>query len=259
MGRLLDQLRFPALICTVSFCVATTSWAQPANQSKKSTTNSAGAMQKQENKSANQPKTASPKSQPNVSKERRAELMAFVKQHHPEIRPLLNSLQKSRPSQYQATLRQMDREVRSINSHKTRFPARYKKMLAHWVTKSQIKLLSARLALKKKLEEQQALEKQILRLIQKQQSLRTDILKLDIERTRKRLIGFESELKKIKNNGNADAQRQVELIKKRTAYLREQQQKSAAKKKTDKRKAGNNPADKNARNRDKDDSSQQLE
>ena len=46
---------------------------------------------------------------PPVTKQRRTELMTFVKAHHPEIRPLLNSLQKNRPTQYQAALRTLDR------------------------------------------------------------------------------------------------------------------------------------------------------
>ena len=169
----------------------------------------------------------------NISKERRAELMAFVKEHHPAIRPLLNSLQKTNPGQYQHALRTLDRDVKALQALQKRAPARYRMSLGYWVTKSKIKLLSAKLAIKKTFPEQQAIEKQIFTLIQKQQDLRIAIVTADIKTTEKRLEKYKSDLSKLNKNRTAEIQRQMDVIKNNSQRIRLSQQKAAdAKKKS---------------------------
>jgi phage-related protein len=181
---------------------------------------------------------------PKVSKERLEELKAFVKKHHPEIRPLLNSLQKSRPEQYEATMRTLDREVRNIQALEKRWPERYEKSLELWTTRSKITLLSAQLAIKKSLQEQQAIEKQIYSLIQKQHALRIEIVAADVKATRKRLERYEAELAKLKSNQKAEIERQMDVIKTNSQRIRLNQQKAVDARKANEGKKKTAPANK---------------
>jgi len=54
-----------------------------------------------------------------VSKERKAELMAFVKANHPELLPLLNQLQSKRQQQFHSALRTLDKNVKHLQSVET--------------------------------------------------------------------------------------------------------------------------------------------
>ena len=122
-----------------------------------------------EDKADSKPKAAKPsekKPLPLVNEKRSKELLVFVKQNHPEIIPLINSLKKNRKGQYNSAMRTLDREVRTLQSLKQRDPNRYTKSLDQWIVKSKIKLLSAQLAMKKTDSRKEALRKQIRSLIE---------------------------------------------------------------------------------------------
>ena len=209
-------------------------------------------------KKATDSKAADKKQQPNVSKERRDELMGFVKKHHPDLQPLLQSLQKTSPEQYKAAMRTLDREVKSLQALEKRAPQRYEKSLELWITKSKIKLLSAQLAIKETLPEQQAIEKQIFQLIAKQEDLRIASLAADTKTLESRLEKSKSDLKKLRENRKDEIQRQMDVIKNYSLRIRQNRLKEAnAKKKTpptqNKPSANKSSTDKKTKSRVKDD------
>jgi hypothetical protein len=240
-------------LCTTGFGQSdSTSTRAPVKPVQKNDNQGAG-----KNPAADQ-KAADKKPLPNVSNERSKELMAFVKEHHPELRPLLNSLQKTRPNQYQSTLRTLDREVRSLQNLESRSPERYKISLAHWITKSKITLLSAQLAIKKSLQEQQAIEKKIYELIQKQQDLQIEMVAFDTKFTEKRLAKYQADLAKLRENRTVEIQRRMDIIKNNSQRIRLAQQKAedAKKKEASTKKKPTNeqpPAIKKDKSRLKDD------
>ena len=55
-----------------------------------------------------------------LSEKRRAELLAFCEQHHQELLPLLKSLQKNRPAEFEKALRTLDREIKQLQVVKSK-------------------------------------------------------------------------------------------------------------------------------------------
>ena len=168
-----------------------------------------------------------------ISNERRTELMTFVKSNHPEIRPLLKMLQKSRPAKYQSTLRSLDREVRSLQNLQAKHPERYKVALEFWTVKSKISLLSARLATKKSKGEQQKIRNQLDVLIKKRIEIRKTEVQANIVRTTNQIERLKSQLERLNSqlgqvSGESDqvVQLEMERIDAAAKRLREARQKS---------------------------------
>lgn len=151
---------------------------------------------------------------PQVSNQRRAELMAFVKIHHAELRPLLASLQKNRPNKIQSVLRTLDREVKNLQTWEKRSPERYKKSLALWIVKSKIELLSAQLVVKKSNKARTALKNDLSNLITERHDMQVDLLTYDAELTKKRLEKLEDQLKTHRTNRGSEIQQQLTAITK---------------------------------------------
>lgn len=227
--RLRTTIHTCALLVCLGLCGS--GFAQSDKDSSKNRAQAKDSARPDAKKSAGQ-KPVDKKPAPNVSKERRAELMAFVKKHHPEIRPLFNSLQKTHPSQFQATLRTLDREVRNLQALENRWPEKYQKSLEYWTTKSKVRLLSAQLAIKNSLPEQQTIEKKIFQLIQKQYELRIAIIGMDVTAAESRLDKYKSELAKLKDNRESDVNRQMDLIRTNSQRIRQKQAAEAKKKST---------------------------
>lgn len=223
---------FSALVLA-GFC--TLSFAQdPANKasrrpepSAKNATQGEKAKRKSPAKPPrrNQPKAQTQKPAPDINKARRAEIMSFVKQHHPEIRPLLNTLRKNRPEQFASTLRTLDREVRSIQALESRAPERYKKVLAMWIARSKIRLLSAQLAVKTSDSEKRKLRKQIHSLIERHWNLRTQQLTSDIQLAEQRVERLNSQLSTLNTNRENDIKRQMDSITRNAKRISENQKK----------------------------------
>lgn len=71
------------------------------------------------------------------------ELFKFAHMHHPEITPLLRSLQKKRPNKFKQVMRRLDRDVRNLAQVKERSPEAYQMDLKAWINRSHIRLYSA--------------------------------------------------------------------------------------------------------------------
>lgn len=183
---------------------------------------------KANSRKATDKKSTDKKQLPTISKQRRVELMTFVRANHPELRPLLNSLEKRRPDQFQSALRTLDREVKVLQSQKQRAPARYKRSLEQWIVKSKIKLLSAQLALNKSEKEKSALRNRIKALITKQQDLKIEQTSSDIEQLTNRLRSLEGLLKELESNRENEIQMQLYSITKTAQRIQAAQKKAAA-------------------------------
>jgi len=92
-----------------------------------------------------------------VSKERKVELMAFVKANHPELLSLLNQLQSKRRHQFHSALRTLDKNVKHLQSVEKQSAGRYQHSLNIWKVSSRIHLLTAQLAIKKSDKEKASL------------------------------------------------------------------------------------------------------
>lgn len=82
-----------------------------------------------------------------VSAEREGELLEFVQQHHAELATLLKTLKTAQTKEYPAAISDLDREVRHLDQIRKRSPAQFDAELKVWVARSQVRLLSARMAM----------------------------------------------------------------------------------------------------------------
>ncbi len=162
---------------------------------------------------------------PALSNKRRAKLMEFVNAHHPEIRPLLNSLRKSRSGHYQSAIMALDRDVRNLQALEKRSPERYKRSLEQWTVKSKIKLMAAKLAVEKTLKNRTSIEVELKTLIERQHELRLEQTEYDLVAARKRVERLES----LKHN--LVSKRDQTLEKQRIAITKNAERILAAQKK----------------------------
>ena len=58
---------------------------------------------------------------------RRAELLKFCEEHHKELLPLLESLRKKRPAEFERALKTLDREINQLQAIKIKSIERYEK------------------------------------------------------------------------------------------------------------------------------------
>ncbi|MFT5301292.1 MAG: hypothetical protein ACI814_002095 [Mariniblastus sp.] len=172
-----------------------------------------------------------PKPLPTIGQERRSELIAFVNEHHPAIRPLLNSLRKNRPTDFQAAMRVLDREVKTIQNYKQRSPDRHKKLLDQWVIKSKIKLAAAQLSFKKTDKERAKLSNEIDRLINRQMDLRISLTIDDLTLYSKRMDRLTTQLQSLQDNRKTEILRQKSAIQKNADLIAADRKKSADEKK----------------------------
>ena len=146
-----------------------------------------------------------------VSKERKAELMAFVKANHPELLPLLNQLQSKRQQQFQTALRALDKNVKNLQAVKKRSPKRYQLSLDLWGVSSRIQLLTAQLAVTKSDKEKASIRKKLRSLFQQQSQLQRSQIKFNYDAAKKKYDRFAEQLK------NHDSQRDSDLARKMAA------------------------------------------
>ena len=210
---------------------------QKSNQAKKKTAQR--TKPKTESKSA---KLAA------VSAERRAELMDFVNLNHPEIRPLLKLLQKSRPMKYQSTMRTLDREVRTLQNVKAKHPERYDRALEFWTIKSKISLLSAQLAIKRSKKVQTNIEQELDVLIRKRLQIRKVDLEANAARLTAQLERVNSQLEQINGDENKVATRELKKISQQAERLRQTRQKARQAKKKKAKKSEDDNQEKKSTN-----------
>lgn len=146
----------------------------------------------------------------NVPAIRRAELLKFCEQHHKELLPLLESLRKSRPEEFERALRALDREINQLQMAKSK--DRYEKLLALWVLRSKIKLLSARLAVRSSKEQQDKTTTSLGKLIGQLQDLKIKQLNEERQTTRARLAKIGTQIDQLRSTREAEIKEQMETL-----------------------------------------------
>ena len=146
----------------------------------------------------------------NVPAIRRAELLKFCEQHHKELLPLLESLRKSRPEEFEKALRALDREINQLQMAKSK--DRYEKLLAQWVLRSNIKLLSARLAVRSSKEQQDKTTTSLGKLIGQLQDLKIKQLNEERQATRTRLAKIGTQIDQLRSTRDSEIKKQLDTL-----------------------------------------------
>lgn len=161
-----------------------------------------------------------------ITEKRRAELLNFCKQHHEELIPLLESLQKKRPAEFEKALRTLDREIKLLQMVKSK--ERYEKLLAQWVLRSKIKLLSARLAVRTSKEQRAKTTSSLSKLIGQLQDLKIKHLNEEREATKARLAKLSTQIDQLRSTRDAEIKKQIESFTKNAERIQAAQKAKAA-------------------------------
>jgi len=167
----------------------------------------------------------------NVPTIRRAELLKFCEQHHKELLPLLESLRKSRPEEFERALRTLDREINQLQMVKAK--DRYERLLAQWVLRSKIKLFSAKLAVRSSKEQQDKTSASLSKLIGQLQDLKIKHLNEERQATRARLAKIGTQIDQLRSTRDAEIKKQMDTFTKNAVRIQAAQKaKVAARKKS---------------------------
>jgi len=153
-----------------------------------------------------------------LSEKRRAELLAFCEQHHQELLPLLKSLQKNRPAEFEKALRTLDREIKQLQMVKSK--ERYEKLLAQWVLRSKIKLLSARLAVRTSKEQRAKTTAGLGKLIGQLQDLKIKHLNEEQQALRSRTAKIGTQIEQLRSTRDAEIKKQIDAFTKNAERIK---------------------------------------
>jgi len=154
---------------------------------------------------ANAAKNSAKKSSKNAAKvgpisaDREQELLQFVHEHHPELAELLDQLKPMNSAQYQAALKDLDRDVRRLEMVRKRGTSQSDVELNLWKSRSRIRLLAARLTTSADDE----LRSQLRAELQTLRKLELEVAQLDITATQQNLEKQQRKLKQLERRVSA--------------------------------------------------------
>lgn len=142
-------------------------------------------------------KNADSKSKTEISEQRKAHILAFVNEHHPELTKLLKKLENGKKKrQWLSALNGLNKTIKKLEGIKERNPDRYDSALEQWKLESRIKVVAAQLKHNDSKEGRAKLES----LIAKHIDFNIDRLKKDREQIRKRLKQMEKRISDAESN-----------------------------------------------------------
>lgn len=118
-----------------------------------------------------------------VDKAREAAVLAFAREHHPELVKLFRQLERNAPAEYAKAVAELDRDRDRLEKLRTRQPDRFDAALAEWKLSSRIRLVLARLSL----AADPKLEAELREMVRERAELRLAPLRAEKERLEKRL------------------------------------------------------------------------
>ena len=156
--------------------------------------------------------------------------MAFVKQHHPELIQILNTLKAGDPRGYQRAVRDLHRTSERLISIRERVPQRYDLELKIWKAKSR----SALLATRYKMTKDDSIRKELRSVVDSQIDLQLELLKRDVARHQERLDKLNKQMRDLNKARKQLVEKQVRVLtQQRKSRNDSKNKKSRRKSKTD--------------------------
>lgn len=148
-----------------------------------------------------------------ISKDRAEAAVRFARKHHPELAKLLEGLRKSNDRHYQAGLRALTRDAERLAKMGERQDERYPVSLELWKLESRIRLEIARLSM----SPDEDFEPRLRPLMEKRQTARVQLVKMERQRTAERLAKYDDELKTLQSRSDGLVGSEIERLKKMMA------------------------------------------
>jgi hypothetical protein len=155
-----------------------------------------------------QRRAASVESERPVSPEQESVALEFARQHHRELAGLLQQLKRSNPQRYENAVVELYRTSERLSRLQERSPERYESELEIWKLDSRIRLLAARASS----GETDAIRQEIKQLLLKRNRVRAAQLEADRERLQTRLERMSETIKRLRNESEETAERELERL-----------------------------------------------
>jgi septal ring factor EnvC (AmiA/AmiB activator) len=154
-------------------------------------------------------KATDKKLRPELSESELTLTMGFAAEHHPELARLLDHLKKSRPSEFQRAVRELNQQIQTLEKLREKNPARYAHQLELWKNDSQIRVLVAKWSR----TQDDELEQEIRGLLQQRRDLKLAQLKAEQQRLTEQMQKLE---KQIATLSDSQLEREWEQLAKKT-------------------------------------------
>ncbi len=135
-----------------------------------------------------------------VTPEREAAALSFVRQHHPELAGLLVHLKRGNSRQYEQAMRELFRTSERLAQFKERDSERYELELEIWKQESQIRLLVARMTMK---PNDPAMQEKLRAMLLDRVDLRIKRQRFERDRLAARLERLESDIDSLESERGA--------------------------------------------------------
>jgi len=138
------------------------------------------------------------------------EILAFAREHHPELADLLTSLKSMKPKEYQKALRQLNQTRQRLVRLKKASSDQYEFALSGWKLDSRIQLLAARMTM----SGDSALEEELKGLLSERLDVRVKELNAERQRLAARMETIDKSIGKIETDREKSLQAELARVKK---------------------------------------------
>jgi len=138
------------------------------------------------------------------------EILAFAREHHPELADLLTSLKSMKPKEYQKALRQLNQTRQRLVRLKKASSDQYEFALSGWKLDSRIQLLAARMTM----SGDSALEEELKGLLSERLDVRVKELTAERKRLAARMEAIDKSIGKIEADREKSLQAELARVKK---------------------------------------------
>lgn len=162
--------------------------------------------------------------------ERSQAVIAFAREHHPELADLLTGLEMTDAKQFETAIHDLERDVERLTRMKEKSTPQYDLSIRKWKYDSRIRLIVARLSM----NESSELEAELRSAVAERVALREQELRDELAQLRKRIESNEKQLKELDNSRDKVIDREVSLMRKSAGVARDRMKKQqTAVRKTD--------------------------
>lgn len=139
---------------------------------------------------------------------RKAILMEFVAEHHPDLERMLGLLENRRPAQYRKAMRTLSTQFDRLQNVKRRDPEKYEIALEYWKIHSRIEVLTARISL----SGPEKFEAKLKELIRQRQEIKVKLQSYEVAKLEQRLKRLRENLDKTQGSIDAEVDKQFKQI-----------------------------------------------
>lgn len=143
-----------------------------------------------------------------MTPEREAAALEFVREHHPELAGVVQHLKKSRPEQYNHAIRDLARTVERLGGMRDRDEQRYQLELRAWKVKSRVQLLAARLSMGK----DAALEAELKKLLAEHFDIQLELARRNRAQMQERLDKLDEQIGRLEQHRDQAIDKQFDVL-----------------------------------------------